>query len=100
MTDNRCTYVGNVYVVDQANCKISQVDKIREEVTEVEEAWRNWVENDDDDVALRDRIIEEAADLITATCGLVNSLGVVDLMPAMLECKHRNQERGRIGRDA
>ena len=47
-----------------------------------------------DDVALR----RECSDVIQAVCNLLVSSGyaVLDFEPDMLDCRHRNEYRGRV----
>ena len=41
-------------------------------------------------------LIDECADVITATCNLISMLYVQDFRKFMRECEQRNRERGRL----
>ena len=41
-------------------------------------------------------LVDECADLITATCNLLAAIGVDDMRGAMAECAERNRARGRL----
>ena len=43
----------------------------------------------------RRALIGECADVIQATCNLLDALGVVDMEQHMEECRARNEARGR-----
>ena len=72
----------------------AQVLKIGEECMEVFSAWEDWEHTHD--YELLPHLVDECADLITATCNLLAALGVDDMRDAMAECEKRNRERGRL----
>lgn len=113
-------HIGDVTTIPQWKCwDKHQAVKVLEESAEVFAAWQLYdgaknyqseLLEDTSDVAhaafelvrqasivdARDRIICEAADLITALCNLLAGLGVTDMSDAMLACEVRNRERGRL----
>lgn len=44
----------------------------------------------------RERVIEECADVIQATCNLLRMLGVGSMVEPMAACNLRNRKRGRL----
>jgi len=72
----------------------AQVLKIAEEEHEVFSAWERWTILGTQET--RNRVVEECADLITATCNLLAALGVDDMKTAMAACHERNRARGRV----
>lgn len=77
----------------------TEADKARalkplEEAAEVFGAWQTlvdggWCAGD------RRALIGECADVIQATCNLLDALGVADMEQHMEECRARNEARGR-----
>ena len=93
--------IGEVATFPDPQADKAQVMKVLEECAEVFSAWEDWQSLDmfDDSVfsrALEQRIIDECADLIQATCNLLAGLGVEDMSRAMEACRKRNEERGRL----
>lgn len=64
-----------------------QAMKVLEEAAEVMAAQR---------LEDRERVIEECADVIQATCNLLRMLGVSNMTSPMAACNRRNRERGRL----
>lgn len=64
-----------------------QAMKVLEEAAEVMAAQR---------LEDRERVIEECADVIQATCNLLRMLGVSNMINPMAACNRRNRERGRL----
>ena len=65
-----------------------------EEAAEVFGAWQLW-----DLVRApyeKDKLLDECADVIQATCNLLAAFGVTDMTEAMSACERRNGERGRL----
>lgn len=90
--DGKAVNVGEVPVFPNATADKEQAKKVLEEAAEVFGAWLDmscgvWTESE---------VVEEIADLITASCNLASALGFDDLRPAMEECRERNEERGRF----
>ena len=79
--------VGDVRTFDVGGDRKQQAKKIVEEACEVFSA----VESGD-----HERIVAEAADVITAVCNLLAMVGVRDAREAMRSCSARNAERGRF----
>ena len=81
----------------------AQVLKIAEECCEVFSAWETYTgmtiaEGEQSVIsrAARNALVDECADVITATCNLLAALGVDDMREAMRACEARNRERGRL----
>ena len=100
--------IGTVATFPHPKADKSQVLKIAEEEHEVFSAWENLCKKSTGEkfcdgecqhapyCSLVGSLVDECADLITATCNLLAALGVDDLRPAMAACEHRNRERGRL----
>lgn len=101
-------YIGGVVTWDTGLTPREQVEKMGEEVMEV---FHEVLSTDmaaeilgpevDEYVAeemtyCRGRIVDECADVITATCNLLELLGVTDMREAMERCAERQRERGRL----
>lgn len=86
--------VGTVPVFASTEADKAQAMKVVEEAAEVFGAWQTWV---DGGWCAGDRgaLIGECADVIQATCNLLDALGVVDMEQHMEECRARNEARGR-----
>ena len=80
--------VGTVPVFKSTEADKAQAMKVVEEAAEVFGAWQTWV---DGGWCAGDRraLIGECADVIQATCNLLNALGVVDMEQHMEECRAR-----------
>jgi NTP pyrophosphatase (non-canonical NTP hydrolase) len=93
--------IGTVYTYDGAKDDRAQALKILEEAAEVFSAWESYYfagltpNGPNARLDARVSILEECADLITATCGLMEALGVKDAEPELEYCKARNEKRGR-----
>lgn len=85
--------VPSVRVFDDVRPDKAQALKIVEEASEVFGAWQLTHLSEE---RRRLQMIEECCDVIQATCNLIASLGVTDITDAMLSCRRRNEERGRI----
>lgn len=86
--------VGEVATFPYPSADKEQVLKILEESAEVYSAWEFWKSTDDPELV--PPIVDECADLITATCNLLAALGVDDMRDAMRACEERNRARGRL----
>lgn len=84
--------VGEVPVFPNAKADKEQAKKVLEEAAEVFGAWQDMSCG----ISTESEVVEEIADLITASCNLASALGFDDLRPAMEECRRRNEERGRF----
>lgn len=71
----------------------AQAMKVVEEAAEVFSAWEQWSSVRDE--GIRDMLVGEIADCVTACANLAASLGVYDLARAVKEAEVRNEERGR-----
>lgn len=71
----------------------AQALKVVEEAAEVFSAWEQWSSVRDE--GIRDMLVGELADCVTACANLAASLGVYDLARAVKEAELRNIERGR-----
>ena len=87
--------VGTVPVFASTEADKAQAMKVVEEAAEVFGAWQTWV---DGGWCAGDRraLIGECADVIQATCNLLDALGVADFAPYVDMCRARNEERGRF----
>lgn len=85
--------IGSVRVFDEVEPSKAQALKISEEASEVYGAWQSTHLSEDE---RRLRMVDECCDVIQATCNLLASLGVHDVIEAMDRCERRNRERGRI----
>jgi phosphoribosyl-ATP pyrophosphohydrolase len=80
----------------------AQVLKIGEEAMEVFSAWEDLESAEQTELDRgnldywEECLVDECADLITATCNLLAGLGVRDMAEAMGRCERRNVERGRL----
>lgn len=83
--------VGEVAVFPNPKADKEQAKKVLEEAAEVFGAWQNRELG-----IVCDSLLDEIADLITASCNLASALGFDDLRPALKECRRRNEERGRF----
>jgi len=92
--DNMSVRIGDVVTFVNVQADKAQVVKIGEEAMEVYSAWEDWESTHDEE--LLPHLVDECADLITATCNLLAALGVDDMSGAMAECEARNRERGRL----
>lgn len=90
--ERKAVNVGEVAVFPNAKADKEQVKKVLEEAAEVFGAWQESDIGNISDYA----VLDEIADLITASCNLASALGFDDLRPAMEECRERNEERGRF----
>lgn len=87
--------VGTVPVFASTEADKAQAMKVVEEAAEVFGAWQTWV---DGGWCAGDRraLIGECADVIQATCNLLDALGVADFTPYVDMCRSRNEERSRF----
>ena len=70
-----------------------QALKVVEAAAEVFSAWEQWSSIEDEGV--KDMLVGELADCVTACANLAAALGVYDLARAVKEAEVRNEERGR-----
>lgn len=89
--------VGEVAVFDNVEPNKEQALKPLEEAAEVFGAWQEW--NETKSLSDEGRVIEEIADTIQACVNLAAAMGVGGLAYAMVKCKIRNIERGRITKE-
>lgn len=89
--------VGEVAVFDHVEPNKEQALKPLEEAAEVFGAWQEWEETKS--LSDEGRVIEEIADTIQACVNLAAAMGVGGLAYAMMKCKIRNIERGRITKE-
>ena len=103
----RCVSVGDVAVCGCATSDLEQIHKILEEAAEVHGAWQElellsadeeYLGRPTDGAITRaeTRLLDECADLITATCGLIASLGTECFGGFMVKCAERQRARGRM----
>ena len=85
--------VGTVRAFPGALPDKAQALKVVEEAAEVFSAWEQWSSVRDE--GIRDMLVGELADCVTACANLAASLGVYDLARAVKEAEVRNEERGR-----
>ena len=90
--EGKAVNVGEVAVFPNATADKEQAKKVLEEAAEVFGAWQDVSCG----ISTESDVLEEIADLITASCNLASALGFDDLRPAMEECRRRNEERGRF----
>lgn len=90
--EGKAVNVGEVPVFPNATADKEQAKKVLEEAAEVFGAWQDMSCG----ISTESEVVEEIADLITASCNLASALGFDDLRPAMEECRRRNEERGRF----
>lgn len=88
--------IGSVRAFPGVTPDKAQALKVVEEAAEVFSAWEQWSSIEDDDI--RDMLVGELADCITACANLAAALGVHDLRPYIGACERKNAERGRYGR--
>ena len=100
--------IGTVTTFANPKADKAQVLKIAEEYSEVYSAWENYQES----ARMYEhghesysgfqfaaaRLVDECADLITATANLLVALHVDDniMRRAMQDCEQRNRDRGRL----
>lgn len=94
--DNMSVRIGDVVTFANPKADKAQVIKIVEEYSEIYSAWEDYDRNGYLYSEERAHLVDECADLITATCNLLAALGVDDMRGAMAECEERNRERGRL----
>ena len=95
--------VGAVRVFDHVAPDKQQALEPLEEAAEVFGAWQMLQDADKlpcGEPQYRYALLDECADVIQATLGLVAALGCEDMRGRMEMCEHRNRKRGRIGKDA
>lgn len=101
--------IGDVATFRDVRPDKAQALKPLEEAAEAFGAWQAWKREHDecreyvnessgngDEMAMREVLIDECADIIQATCNLLVSVGVADMREAMDLCEQRNRERGRM----
>ena len=97
----RVVSVGEVRCFDRPEASKAQALKVLEEAAEVVEAYKGWSamrlsQFPDHSRMWLDRLLDECADVIQATCNLMAAVGVDDAGRAMARCEARNRKRGRI----
>lgn len=97
----------SVRVFDEVNADKAHALKPLEEAAEVFGAWQEWDEfhgmraafdgpSAQIAAAMKDEVVDECCDTISAVCNLLAALGVHDLTEPMRRCRERNARRGRI----
>ena len=86
--------VGTVPTFASTEADKAQALKPIEEAAEVFGAWQTWVDGGECKCDYK-ALIGECADVIQATCNLLDALDVVDMEQHMEECRARNEARGR-----
>lgn len=103
----RSVEVGRVSALPCARADKAQALKVVEEAAEVFGAWQAYerrmrldagtgLANSPQAMELRDALLDEVADCVTACAGMAAALGVRDLADRMRACEKRNRERGRM----
>ena len=87
--------IGSVATFRDVHPDKLQVVKIAEEWGEVYSAWEDWLGGQPGDDGT-ERLVDECADVIQATCNLLASIGVDSMTCAMRRCEERNRDRGRL----
>ena len=87
-------YIGGVQTFKETKPDKAQALKPLEEAAEVFGAWQRFYGCHTK--TNEESLVDECADVIQATCNLLESLGVTDLREAMERCAERNRERGRL----
>ena len=87
-------YIGGVQTFKETKPDKAQALKPLEEAAEVFRAWQRFYGCPSK--TNEELLVDECADVIQATCNLLESLGVTDLREAMERCAERNRERGRL----
>lgn len=97
---NNEVHIGSVVTFKVLNPDKEQALKPLEEAAEVFAAWQDWAAyyrfEKEEDIILRENLLDECADVIQSVCNLAEALGVYDLEPYMKACEQRNRERGRL----
>ena len=94
--------IGTVATWDTGCSAYEQARKVIEEALEVldaQVAHESALDNCQFDVVAdcrRTELLDECADVITATCNLMALFGVDDAAAIMAECAERQRERGRL----
>ena len=90
-------YIGEVETVKDVEPSKEQALKILEEAAEVFNAWQAWntaeIGGEPSSLAA---LVAECADVIQATCNLIDALGEGCFDDVMEECAERNRARGRM----
>ena len=86
--------VGTVETFRGTEADKAQAMKVVEEAAEVFGAWQTWVDDDWCECDIR-ALVGECADVVQATCNLLDALGVEDMRGPLRDCYRRNIERGR-----
>jgi len=85
--------IGTVRAFPGVRTDKAQALKVVEEAAEVFSAWEQLSSIEDEGV--KDMLVGEIADCVTACANLAAALGVYDLARAVKEAEVRNIERGR-----
>ena len=90
-------YIGDVETFEDVRPDKRQALKVVEEAAEVFGAWQAWdaaeIGGESSSLAA---LVAECADVIQATCNLIDALGEGCFDDVMEECAERNRERGRM----
>lgn len=84
--------IGEVETFDELRPDKAQALKVLEEAAEVFGAWQLADEN----LIMRDAMLDECADVVQAVANLVAAYGVTDFSSYMDACRCRNESRGRL----
>lgn len=91
--------IGTVQTFSDVKPDKAQALKVLEEAAEVFGAWQACDELDDCEgrvIDCDDRVLDECADVIQATCNLIAAYGISDFTRYVERCRRRNEERGRM----
>lgn len=92
--------IGNVETFPDVEANKAQALKVLEEAAELVEAYKDWERccgrpSIEQPEHLR-LLTDECADVIQATCNLLDGLRIENFKPYMDRCKLRNKARGRM----
>ena len=98
--------IGTVPTFEHVEADKAQVLKIIEEASEVFSAWETWQDSyrwsDYRGYGYAEAwhdMMDECADLLQATCNLLDALGVHDMGGRMEKCREKNEQRGWVYED-
>ena len=86
--------IGIVPVFRETEADKAHALKVIEEAAEVFGAWQTWVDGGWCERDLR-ALVGECADVVQATCNLLDALGIENMIFPLHDCYKRNIERGR-----
>lgn len=83
--------IGTVGTFEGVEPSKAQALKVLEETAEVFGAWQSWEGCE----GSKTEVLSECADVIQATCNLMAALGCEDATGLLMDCRNRNETRGR-----